>query len=99
MSWLLRRQSDTSMSVTKGLWTVGIREGDGLNLRSIELEPLRIWRQAHLAIEAQNDIVDLLASHKPRVARDVGRDDGGEAALLSHSGSPALLSAVSMEAR
>jgi hypothetical protein len=28
------------------------------------------------------------ASHQPRVARDVGRDDGGKAALLGHSGQP-----------
>ena len=31
----------------------------------------------------------LIATHQPRVAGDVGRDDGGKAALLGHSGSPA----------
>ena len=31
----------------------------------------------------------LVAAHQPRVARDVGRHDGGKAALLGHSGSPA----------
>ena len=31
----------------------------------------------------------LVPSHQPRVARDVGGHDGGKAALLGHSGSPA----------
>ena len=31
----------------------------------------------------------LVAAHQPRVARDIGRHDGGKAALLGHSGSPA----------
>ena len=32
----------------------------------------------------------LVAAYQPRVARDVGRDDGGKAALLGHSGNPAF---------
>ena len=30
-----------------------------------------------------------IAAHQPRVPRDVGRYDGGKAALLGHSGRPA----------
>ncbi len=46
-----------------------------------DLLPNRLQRRQRAA---------LVSPHQPRVARDVGRHDGGEAALLGHSGMPAI---------
>jgi transposase InsO family protein len=61
------------------------------------------WTQEGLAIEVDDFPAQLLQrrqgaalveAHQSRVAHDIGRDDGGEAALLGHSGRPARRMAV-----